>query len=754
MNQDELPLPLEPASSPLPAPSLRQPVPVPVPPRPRRLAPGLLLAALRAWLIDQIFLPAFHPRRSTEPVWKWGDAAGLPVEGGGKFSSRKKPHCRTFIAKSADPSIREQHVMKASRAGYTQGALVRLAHKAVHDPGNVQFTAGAKKDSTEVNKSRIIPMLERIGVIGRPDDDPDDATSSIIRLARMVVRITGSFTATAFRTHMVELAINDDCEVVTDIPGIGSPADGARSRIRGREGAQLLSISRANDYASPHHIDVATGTLEYYAVPCPHCGTFQELTIDGRSLVDQLRIEDPLRDGAPPVNRPLGMHMALTAADGSTHTIFSAAPKYRLGGLDFHNCKLLDGSWDFNRILSETRYRCVSGCMIDESAPLTAADLANPLAGPSFSAEVHQLHANGYHLTHKQAMMLSGRHLPANPDPVPADGGGPRSKRSEHNSDLVSLDFDMTWGHLAKKFAERAHDPASLRNFFNEHAGLPFRDRNTQITDQDILNCREPYERCTLPFYPDFFTLCADTQDAWWKWVVCAGRLDSSGQAWSDIAVINWGGAMMKTDLIDELTGYLVPETNQRRPYRLASNPSKEFLPTSGLVDLGGHRTDEVYELHYLSMVNGVPRFYPSKGADDKSLQLRPTWQRQISEAWRGCTFDICWYWDDHWQRKLVSSIRQVLDIKHCTEKEKLDPSAKGLPTRLWLPGIPADMRLREFEKELLNEALIEGKWTKLGVQDFRDALKECFASFDLALPVAVEARKKRIAAEKAAASS
>lgn len=725
------------------------------PPAPSSLArPGNSRASLRAWLTTELFFPAFRPRRSTEPVWQWGDRVGFPVEGGGKFLSRKKPHCRTFIAKTTDPTIREQHAMKASRAGYTQGVLVRIGHKAVHDPGNVQFTAGSKENSKGVNTARLIPALEHLRVIGRPDDDPDDATSSLIRIAGMIVRITGGFTAGAYRTNMVDLCVNDDTEVVQDIPGIGSPADGARSRIRGREGAQLLSISRPTEWGTPHHRDVATGTLEFFAVPCPHCGTFQELTIDGRSLVDQLRIEDPLRPGAAPLNAPLSHRTA------------------RLGRLQFGHCKLLPGidgaanpgGWDFNRILSETYYECVSGCRIDEHAPLTAADLANPLC--SFTDEVRQLHAEGFRLTHKQAMMISGRHLASNAHPIPADGGGPRSKRSEHNSDLVSLDFDMTWGHLAKKFAERAHDPAALRNFLNEHAGLPSRarDRDDNVTDSHLSECRAAYARGAIPFVPDILVVGGDSQLGFRKFVVAAARLDSNLKAWRDVAVVDYGYAAMRSDIIALLSkNYPVADLAAiTSPSLYAAGRTHRIL--CGVVDAGGvdGNTSDVYELSAES--GGI--LLPSFGRSGDFAEQRPTWVSEVRKGWRGTEIGIIFYWDEYWKRhiqlgciKKIREIKKAADARSSSSVDQLaavDPSALSLPPRLWLPGLPADQRRKEFEAEIIAEQMDEnGKWKVLcgTPNDFQDCLKTCFVVLDERLPY-LAADKIRLREEAAAAAA
>lgn len=745
------------SSAPAPRPPAASPL-QPLPPRAPR--PGNSLAALRAWLIDDLLLPAFRALIAREPVWQFGDRRRLPVEHGGIFASRTRPHCRRFMAATTDPRIREQHVMKASRSGYTQAALVRVCHMAVHDPGNVQFSAGSKKNSEEVNKGRLFPMFRSLGIFTSDGFDDDDATASIIRLGNMSVRISGSYTAGAFRTNAIKFFVNDDCELVTAIPGIGTPSDGARSRIRGIEGAQLASISRPDEWASPHHRDVATGTLEFLAVPCPHCGTFQELTINGHSLVDQLRIEDDpdSRQGAP-INPPL------------------AHRTQRLGKLRFDHCKLLPGidgnanpgGWDFNRIVAETYYECVSGCRIDQDAPLTAADLAQPEVAISMSPEVHALHADGVFLTHKQAMMLSGRHLAANPHPLPADGGGPRSKRSEHNSDLSSLDFDMTWGHFAKKFAERAHDPVRLRNFLNEHAGLPARHkaREDNVTDEHIAEARAAYERGTIPFVPDIMVLSADSQMGFRKFVGIAARLDSSLKAWRDIAVVDYGYAALRSDVISRLEKEypLAHIASVHSPAQFSATRTFHF--TNGLVDAGGvdGNTPDVYELSFES----GGRLMPSFGRGGETAELRPSWWSEVKKGWRGIELPIAMYWDDYWKRHIQHGcLAKIREIKACADVKvfgpisqlptpnseaaglaPLDPSARSLPPRLWLPGLPADARRQEFEAEIIAEQLDEkGKWKVAPgtPNDFQDALKTCFVTLDLRLPV--------IAADKAQAKA
>lgn len=698
------------AAASIPAASLRSVI---GPPPGSRRAPGLSRPALRDWLVDDVVGAAFRPLVSEENVWKFADRrVVLNPAGtgrGGTYESWRTPWARRFQESFTDEGVREHHIIKCSRSGFTEAALNIVRFMPEHAPGPVHFAAGSEKKTKEINKDRLVPTLRRLGIFADDATDPDDITATVIRLQNMVIRISGSYTEGAFRADGNRVEILDEVELVNEIKGSGTIHDLGRSRIRGVRGARLMTMSKPLRWGSAHHRECVTGSLEAFLVPCPHCGTFQELSFDGNSLTHALRLEDPEREGAPPLSPRL-----------------TALPP-RLGRVVFDHCKDLYHGWDHGRLLSETYYQCISGCRIDQDHPVAPLLAANADTSSSFTSEVHTLIATGRPLTCKQAMALSGRWLATNPRPIPG-------KRSGHVSDLVSLDDDMTWGHLASIFVQAAHDPAKLRTCNNEHFGLPHRDRAGSVGDEHIAECRGVYERGTLPFVPDVVTICADTQDAWWKFVVAAGRLDSAGQAWRDVAVIDWGYAPLKSDLL----------AAARRTYTLAADPTRLFTPSCGLVDAGGHRTDEVYELHFDSEF----LFFPSYGRGGQVAELRPTWQSPIKEAWRGVTFNICWYWDDHWKRRLyLGSLKKSRLIKNCCDIENLDPAAKGLPPRLWLPGLPADAKRREFELELRGEQLNDdGDWETISKNDFGDALKQCYAMFDFKLPAIAAQRAKRAA--------
>ena len=599
-------------------------------------------------------------------------------------------------------------MIKCSRSGFTEAALCIIRFMPDHAPGPVHLALDSAKAATDVNRERLIPTLRRH--FAREDTDDNDITARVVRLRNMVIRVTGSYTEGAFRQHGNRLVILDEVEVVNEIDGVGTLHDLGRSRIRGVDGARLLSMSKPVRWGSAHHCEVVTGTLSVNLVPCPHCGTYQELTVDGRSLIDQLRIDKPLRPGQPPLSPRLS---------------HSGGP---LGRLDFSTAKLLDGSWDLPAIERDTVYLCVSGCRIQQDAPLPSESL------PFMSDEVREAHASGRAFTCKQAMTLSARWLPTNPRPIPR-------KRSRPISDLHSLDADMTWGIFARIWIGAQSDPSRVKTALNEHFGLPAREKAAEIGEEHILELRAPYRRGTIPFRPDIIVTSADTQDAYWKHVTVAARLDSTGQHYAEIAVVSWGIATSKPELIALLStplGYFPPEGD-----------CETYHSLGGLVDAGGHRKDEVYELHYES----AGRYFASYGRGGAAL-VTPTWSRQIE--WRLQTLTIYMYHDDAWKRRLyLGSIARAREIKRCLA-DGYDPEARQLQPLIRTPGVERDKLLAQFETELQGERLNEeGEWERVpGTHnDFGDALKTARISLELQLPrVRAQWLARRTEAEKAKA--
>lgn len=711
---DELPL----TSDYTPRP--RDPAPAPAaltsPPAPD--LPGHSRRGLLAWLADEIFSPAFRPLRAKLNVWRWADenvhldgrATGRP----GRYDSSITPWTRAFQETLTDPRYDELHVIKASRGGFTEAAFNCIRFMPGNAPGPVLFAIHSTRQGVKSNKNRLIPTLDH--AIDDPGvDRRTDVTGAMIRLPNMVIAITGSHTEEAFRSDGYRLVIGDEIEVVDEIEDSGSLHNLMRSRKRGIPDSKLLTMSKPKRWCSAHHREVVTGTCEALLVPCPHCGTFQELTLDGNSPTHQLRIEKPLRPGLPPPSPPLALKEPA-----------------KLGRLVYSHCTDLTGAWDFERIANETYYQCVSGCRITGEERLDASHAWLFPGDDPGATFVREALLAGKTLRAKYAMANAGRWLRTNPRPIPR-------KRTQHHSDLYSLDPDMTFAHLALIFATAATDPGALATAMNENMGLPVQEKITGQLDESLVEaCRSPYRCGELPFRPDILLVGGDTQQAYQKAVVIAARLDGPDY---ELAVVDWHYIQTPADF-DALMDAPIPVPPSSPP--VAGEPDV-MRPALAFVDAAGHRTGEVYDQHLAN-----PTILPCWGDPQNSLN-KLVWKTRVPHN-QG-HIDIYHVADAKFKQRIYHGmIGKSMDIKAAWNKRHSAEggptlSVLGLPGRLHLPGLPRASeteaefarRWEEFKSELTSEYLDEvGKWIKFKGRpnDFGDALKYAVGAFDYIRPI------------------
>jgi len=669
------------------------------------------LRTTRAWLVDEVLIPCYRALISKLNVWQWADAGNVFLDEKataqpGYYASSKTPYVRRFCETYTSPDWDEDHVMKSSRVGITEAALNIVRFMPENSPGQALIALDSTEEAKKVAAERLIPTLPTASLT----DDADDVTKKVIRLRNMVIHISGSYSSTIFRNKWLKFAFLDEVEVVEEIVEEGTLHDLARSRQADVPGAKLFTASKPKKWRSKHHCEVVTGTLEAYLVECPHCGTWQELSFDGTSPTYALRIEDSLRHGEPPLSPPLGQYDPVNAR-------YLTPPAPRLGRFRFEHCKDLLGQWDLARIEKETFYECAS----ESHCTITNAELKAAIQrGPD------------------RWLITNHRHVPR--------------KRSRHIWDVHSPHEKLSLGYIARQFIEAQSDPAKLLHVVNNHFGLPFREKRAVIGDAQLLQCREAYQRGTIPFEADIATTCADSQHDCWKYVTAAYRIewaapDSSVVRGWERAVIRWGRAGTRVELLEEA----------RSPAPFAADPNRTLTPHSGFVDLGGDRSDEVYDLHLesWSKQSPIPFFFPILG---RGWQTKGRIWYSENAMHKGRKVRVFFCDDDSFKRSLyLGAIAQAAEIKAAVA-QGFTPAAVGRPARLWIPGIPGDAPLREFLDELQAEQIdASGEFKKVRGQanDFGDALKYCDAWFEYMLPHLRKSRQAKLdEAGKAAAEN
>jgi hypothetical protein len=362
----------------------------------------------------------------------------------------------------------------------------------------------------------------------------------------------------------------------------------------------------------------------------------------------------------------------------------------------FDHCKDLTGEWDLTRVLDETYYECSSceGHIYDR---------------------------------HKREMMARGEWRPSNFRLIEhADGTKeyrpawiPR-KMSAHYSDLYSQNENVSFGRLAVKFLSALKDPMKMRDFLQNHMGLPDQESVAEVTEDKILALRGAYRRqrpaeaqdlapidgdgqhndtgTPIPIRPLFCALLADTQDANSKWTLQA--FSANG----DQYVIDWGSCLELSDL-DDIAA---------RAVRWAAGGESGAMDCAvAMIDEGGHRTYEVRQHAY-------PR-YPacftsrgSPGTGGSSISIRDYRIKKDDEA--APTMPVVVYDDSSFKRELY--IRRIARF----DAKKADAYNQA---RTWLP-----INLEtSFTQELMKEKLERDRdgrlrWNTPKGNDYGDTLK------------------------------
>lgn len=276
------------------------------------------------------------------PIWKWAEEnvfldsqqAAAP----GFYDSSKTPWTRRIQElmtdqAGTDPAIpgpptpdkvcTDAAIMKSSQSGFTEGILNVIRWLAKFSPRNVIYAIDSADEAAAINGIRLEPTLRQLGEDVFTSDD-DDVKRYILKLRRMIVWFFGSYSAGKFANKQASLLVADELEEYPDLPGDTSVETNLDSRRKTAEDGRFFKLSKPKLFKGPIHRAYLLGTQEKWHVPCPHCGTFQEL------VWERVR---------------------------------------------FSHCKDILGEWDKTRVLNETWYECANvqgqgeaakGCRIEE----------------------------------------------------------------------------------------------------------------------------------------------------------------------------------------------------------------------------------------------------------------------------------------------------------------------------------------------------------------------------------------------------
>ena len=687
------------------------------------LAPPAAPPALLDWIVDELLTPAYRPLVPEKNVWQWADADNVYLDAKaarvpGFYRSAKTPHTREFMETFTDPYWQEELVMKSSRSGYTESALNVIRYAPQNAPGHILFAMDSDKAVKTVSKIRLAGTLASAAG-GEFPTDPDESGLFTIYLRNMTVYLSGSYSPGVFREKWLRAVILDECEINSEIADEGNIFDLASSRLKTEAGdGKLFAMSKAKKKGTAFHERWCSGTRSVRLVPCPHCGTYQELAFFGESATNYMR-PDARPDEPALEDYPLAQPLGRVRFDHCRDVVVHQKPDGTFEDKP--------GRWNKDRLRTDTHYQCVGGCRIDFAAPFTRAHLDDPVAGPSFSPEVRTRLDDGESMQLKHAMLISGRWLATNPRPHPR-------RRSRHISDLYSLYDDLSLPELALLWIDCLGASEKLLHFFNNTLGLVFAPKLATIDEAAVLECRADYARGTCPFTPDLVLLNFDTQQHHYVAIITAWLVDGT------CAVLDWFDALHDDDIIARFDQLIPGAPRRLHPQPHLAEPIAPVVPAYGLGDAAGSpgRTGDVYDL----TLKLPGKLYPSFGRGRMQVT---TPIAQSTVEWRMRPIPIYKFSDDIFKTKLyVDRIGRIREIKAAQAAGK-DPVLFNLPPRLYLP--------RDTDGRLSSELSGERQLPDLSWQDpspgpnhLGDALKNAVVQFEFLRP-RLEASAKQSAA-------
>ena len=374
----------------------------------------------------------------------------------------------------------------------------------------------------------------------------------------------------------------------------------------------------------------------------------------------------------------------------------------------FGHCKDLTGEWDLERVLRETYYEC-----------------------ESCKEPIHDHHKRGMF---QRAIEGGNCWRPTNFKTVTGEDGEDQKvpgwypgRMSAHYSDLYSQNENVSFGQLALKWIEALKDPKKMRNFLQNHLGLPDKESAAEVTEDKILALRGAYRRqrpplpenlaladgesqsydigTPIPINPLFCAALVDTQDDNSKLTIQAfGRN-------GDQYVLDWGACIELFEL-DSLYERTVSWAVRGEDGEFESG---EMPVSVMMIDEGGHRSFEVRQYAY----DRYPSALTSRGSfgtiNGASIGIRDN-NRIRKDDPHAPTIPVIAYDDNTFKRELY--IRRIA---------RFDPEKAAAygQSRTWLPSNLETEFTRELMKEKL-EKQRDGslKWNKPKGNDYADTLK------------------------------
>ena len=202
----------------------------------------------------------------------------------GQWRTDRTPYLREIMdCLSATSPVEKVVFMKGAQVGGTEAGNNWLGYVIDNCPGPMLMVQPTVEMAKRNSKTRIAPLIEESPSLREKVRDPRSRDSSNSLLAKEfpggVVVMAGANSASGLRSMPVRFLFLDEPDAYPgDVDGEGDPCSLAEARTRTFSRRKIFYVSTPT-LAGRSRIEreFLDGDMRFFEVPCPLCGTYQQL---------------------------------------------------------------------------------------------------------------------------------------------------------------------------------------------------------------------------------------------------------------------------------------------------------------------------------------------------------------------------------------------------------------------------------------------------------------------------------------------
>jgi hypothetical protein len=168
---------------------------------------------------------------------------------------------------------------KSSQSGVTLAVLVLICWYVVHEVRNFLYVLDSIDEMRDVSKHRLKPMLVRCKAAeGRVPEDEDKMSNLTLKLLGCIGYLRGANSIGGLSNKSTGLNIYDEVDAHPTVKGTNEKAvELAKERGKAQSKFFEVLLSKPIEWDGTINQEFLKGTQHKCFVPCPHCGSMQEL---------------------------------------------------------------------------------------------------------------------------------------------------------------------------------------------------------------------------------------------------------------------------------------------------------------------------------------------------------------------------------------------------------------------------------------------------------------------------------------------